>query len=86
MEQLQNYSKTHEDPKGDDYFGEQVAISGDIIPVAAPEDDILASGSNRQVRISVTLFKVDGANKNYPAAILSAPNPDTSLLLGKAIA
>ena len=52
---------SHEDPKGNDYFGEQVAISGDIIAVAAPKDDILASGSNRQDAGSVSLFKVDSA-------------------------
>jgi hypothetical protein len=77
---------THEDPKGDDYFGEQVAISADIIAVAALNDDVLVSGSNRMDAGSVTLFKIDGAGNVTRTETLTAPAPDSYVYFGRAIA
>ena len=50
----------HEDPQSTDYFGWQVAISGNMVAVGAERDDVIVSGSNKGDAGSVTLFKLDG--------------------------
>jgi hypothetical protein len=77
---------THEDPKESDIFGEQVAISANIIAVAAPNDDVLVSGSNRAYAGSVTLFKIDGVGNVTRTDTLTAPGPDNYCYFGRAIA
>ena len=76
----------HEDPQSSDYFGWQVAISGNIVAVGAERDDVVVAGSNRGDAGSVTLFKLDGNGTATRAMTLTAPSPYNSCYFGCAVA
>ena len=76
----------HEDPQSSDYFGWQVAISGNIVAVGALRDDVVVAGSNRGDAGSVTLFKLDGNGTANRTMTLTAPSPYNSCYFGCAVA
>jgi hypothetical protein len=76
----------HEDPQSSDYFGWQVAISGNMVAVGAERDDVIFSGSNKGDAGSVTLFKLDGNGTATRTMTLTAPTPYNSCYFGCAVA
>ncbi len=77
---------THEDPQYNDYFGWNVAISGNIVAVGAERDDVVVSGNNKSDAGSVTLFKLDGNGTATRTMTLTAPSPYGSCYFGCAVA
>lgn len=76
----------HEDPQSTDYFGWQLAISGNMVAVGAERDDVIVSGSNKGDAGSVTLFKLDGNGTATRTMTLTAPSPYHSCYFGCAVA
>ena len=76
----------HQDPQSNDYFGWQVAISGNMVAVGAERDDVVVSGSNKGDAGSVTLFKLDSNGAATRTMTLTAPSPYNSCYFGSAIA
>jgi hypothetical protein len=76
----------HEDPQSSDYFGWQVAISGNMVAVGAERDDVIVSGSNYADAGSVTLFKLDGNGTATRTMTLTAPSPYHSCYFGCSVA
>lgn len=76
----------HQDPQSNDYFGWQVAISGNMVAVGAERDDVVVSGSNKGDAGSVSLFKLDGNGVPTRTMTLTAPSPYHSCYFGCAVA
>jgi hypothetical protein len=76
----------HEDPQGNDYFGDTIAVGSSVVAVGAYQDDVLVSGSNKSNAGSVTLFKIDGAGNVNRTMTLTAPYPYNSAYFGSSIA
>jgi hypothetical protein len=68
----------HEDPQGDDKFGDAIAVGSSVMAVGAKDDDVLVSGNNKSNAGSVTLFKIGGAGNVTRAMTLTAPDPNQS--------
>ncbi len=65
----------------DNHFGSSVAVSGSLMAVGAPDDDLTYIGTG-----SVTVYDLNSATPTVPVLFIPSPQPASSIVFGCAVA